>query len=193
MAENKVKFNLKNVHYALLNIDEDGAITFEKPVRIPGSVSLSMSPQGDTSPFYADGMVYYTTTANNGYEGDLEIALIPLSFEQDVLGNALDDNKVLEENSNTETKQFALLFEFDGDKKSVRHVLYNCKAARPEISSKTNEDKIEVQTDKITLTCSPLPNGCVKRKTTGATQESVYNSWYDAVYVSTATQSTTEV
>lgn len=36
--ENKVKFNLKNVHYAKLNIDSEGAVTYEKPVPIPGGV-----------------------------------------------------------------------------------------------------------------------------------------------------------
>ena len=183
MAENKVKFNLKNAHYAVMNVDEDGTVTFETPVAIPGSVSLSLSAKGDTSEFYADGMVYYTATANNGYEGDFEMALIPQTFETDVLCNSLDDNKVLVENSNVEPKAFALLFEFDGDVKATRHVMYNCKASRPDVASKTNEDKKEVQTDKLSLTASPLANGNVKTKTTGATANETYTKWYESVYV----------
>ena len=162
MAENKVKFNLKNAHYAVMNVDEDGTVTFETPVAIPGSVSLSLSAKGDTSEFYADGMVYYTATANNGYEGDFEMALIPQTFEP---------------------KAFALLFEFDGDVKATRHVMYNCKASRPDVASKTNEDKKEVQTDKLSLTASPLANGNVKTKTTGATANETYTKWYESVYV----------
>ena len=111
--ENKVKFNLKNVHYAKLNIDEEGTVTYDKPKAIPGAVELSLDAKGDTEEFYADGMIYYTSTANNGYEGDLEIALVPPSFETDILKNELDDNKVSVENSNTESAEFALLFEFD--------------------------------------------------------------------------------
>ena len=30
-------------------------------------MNLSLDPEGDTEPFYADDMVYYTTVANNGY------------------------------------------------------------------------------------------------------------------------------
>ena len=36
-------------------------------------MNLSLDPEGDTEPFYADDMVYYTTVANNGYSGDPEI------------------------------------------------------------------------------------------------------------------------
>lgn len=190
--ENKVKFNLKNVHYAKLNIDSEGVVAYEKPVAIPGGVELSLDAKGDTEEFYADGMVYYTSTANNGYEGDLEIALVPLSFETDILKNELDDNKVSVENSNTESAEFALLFEFDGDVKSVRHVLYRCKATRPSVASKTNEDKKEVQTEKLSLKASPLSNGNVKTKTTAATPDETYNKWYEAVYIPVKTGVTSE-
>ena len=190
--ENKVKFNLKNVHYAKLNIDSEGVVTYEKPVAIPGGVELSLDAKGDTEEFYADGMVYYTSTANNGYEGDLEIALVPLSFETNILKNELDDNKVSVENSNTESAEFALLFEFDGDVKSVRHVLYRCKATRPSVASKTNEDKKEVQTEKLSLKASPLSNGNVKTKTTAATPDETYNKWYEAVYIPVKTGVTSE-
>lgn len=181
--ENKVKFNLKNVHYAKLNIDDEGTVTYDKPKAIPGAVELSLDAKGDTEEFYADGMVYYTSTANNGYEGDLEIALVPPSFETDILKNELDDNKVSVENSNTESAEFALLFEFDGDEKAVRHVLYRCKASRPSVASKTNEDKKEVQTEKLSIKASPLANGNVKTKTTTSTPDETRNKWYEAVYI----------
>ena len=76
---NKVKYNLKNVHAAKLTTEVVEGVTtysYATPRAIPGAVSLSLDAEGDSSPFYADGIVYFRTYANNGYSGDLEIALI---------------------------------------------------------------------------------------------------------------------
>ena len=76
MAENKVQFNLKNVHYAVLTV-EDGVPSWATPVHVPGAVTLTLDPQGEVKPFHADGIVYYQTVSNNGYAGDLEMARFP--------------------------------------------------------------------------------------------------------------------
>lgn len=179
---NKVKYNLKNVHYAPQTIGEDGTITFTKPVPIRGSVSISLDAQGDISPFYADGIVFYKSAANNGYEGDLEVALLPESFRTDVLGEELDAKKVLIETADAKQTAFALLFEFDGDEKAIRHILYNCAATRPSVESQTKEESIEPVTETLTISATPLPNGKIKAKTGDTTDEATYNSWYQTVY-----------
>jgi phi13 family phage major tail protein len=188
---NKVKFGLKNCHYAKATLDPDtNTVTFGTPVAIPGAVNLSLDPEGDTEPFYADDMVYYTTVANNGYSGDLEMALVPDHFRKEILKETEDANGVLVEDSTVEPEHFALMFEFSGDKKKIRHCMYYCTAARPTIEGKTNEDSKEVQTETLELTATPLPNGLVKVKTGANTDEAVYNGWYSAVYQASA-QSTT--
>lgn len=181
--KNKVKFNICNVHYALITVDEDGEVTFGTPVAMPGAVSLSLEPNGEPSNFYADGYAYYTISNNMGYEGDLELAMVPESFRTDVLKESLDDNSVLVESANVETANFALLFEFDGDVKKIRHVLYNCSAARPNIESATNEEEIEVQTETLAITAAPLANGYVKARTGDSTTDTVYTGWYTSVYM----------
>lgn len=181
---NKVKYNLKNVHAAKLTKTEDGKYTYAAPQLIPGAVSISLDAEGDSSPFYADGIVYFRSTANNGYSGDLEIALIPEWFRTDILKETLDKNGVLIESSKvTEMEKFALLFEFDGDVRCIRHVLYNCTASRPSIESETKEDTIEPGTEKLSLTADPREDGLVKSRTGDSTSETTYNDWYKQVYI----------
>lgn len=93
-----------------------------------------------------------------------------------------DANGVLVEDSTVETERFALLFEFSGDKKKIRHCLYYCSAVRPTIEGATTEDSKEVQTETLELAATPLPNGIVKVKTGSNTTDAVYNAWYNSVY-----------
>ena len=186
MANNKVKFNLWNVYYAPLLTNTTSKIEYGTPIAIPGAVSLSLDPTGENTPFYADGIEYYTISNNMGYSGDLEIALIPESFRVDILKESHDSNKVLIENKDINVGKFALLFRFDGDIRAINHVMYNCSVSRPKIGSKTNEESKEVQTETLTISAKPLVKGYVKAKTGDSTPQTVYDNWFKSVYLPVA-------
>ena len=185
--ENKVQFNLKNVHYAVLTEAKTGGATtysWGTPVAVPGAVNLNLEQQGEITKFYADGIVYYQSPVNNGYEGDLEMARIVDKMLQDVWGMTLGTtSKVLTENANTEAKAFALLFHIDGDAAEDCYVLYNCTGTRPAIAAKTKEDTKEPQTQSSTISAAPLGNGNVMARTTSETPEATKNSWFNEVFV----------
>lgn len=187
---NKVKYNLKNVHAAKLTTTVTEGVTsyaYAAPRAIPGAVSISLDAEGESSPFYADGIVYFRSYANNGYSGDLEIALIPEWFRTEILKEALDTNGVLVEKADTtESVKFALLFEFDGDERAIRHVLYNCSASRPSIESETKEETIEPGTETLSLTADPREDGLVKSRTGDTTDAATYAGWYQSVYLPSA-------
>lgn len=183
MPDNKVKFGLENVHYAPLNVADNGTVSFGTPKPIKGAVNMSLSPQGDTETFYADNIAYYVSTANNGYQGDLEMAIIPDDFRIDVLGETLDaTDKVLVEKSNAEPKPFALLYQVAGDQNPTRRLFYNCAAARPTENNSTVSNTKTPNTETLSLTCSPLSNGNVKAKTTPETPSATYDSWFNTVW-----------
>lgn len=184
--ENKVKYNIKNVHAALQTESEETGstvYTYEAPQHIPGAVSISLDAEGEISTFWADGIAYYVTSANNGYSGDLEMALIPSWFREKILNETKDSKGVLVENSNNNTKPFALLFEFDGDVKAIRRCLYNCTCTRPSIESETKEDTVEPGTETLSITNSPRSDGLVKAQTGPDTDPGTYENWYKTVYV----------
>ena len=182
-----MKYNLKNVHAAKLTESvADGVTTFTyaTPKAIPGAVSISLDAEGESSPFYADGIVYFRSSTNNGYSGDLEIALIPEWFRTEILQEKLDGKGVLVEKSDvTESVKFALLFEFDGDVNAIRHVLYSCSASRPSIASETKEDTIEPGTETLSVTADPRSDGLVKARTGDTTDATAYANWYKTVYI----------
>ena len=181
--KNKVRFNLKNVHYATLSFEASGTPSFGTPIPVPGAVSLKITPKGEAEKFYADGGVYYIVNNNAGYEGELELAIIPQDLCAYGLGETTDSNGVLVERSDAEFKPFALLFEFDGDVRRIRHVLYNCVASRPSTEGKTIEEKKEVQTETLSLTASSMPDGVVRARTGDETTDAIYNGWYESVYL----------
>lgn len=186
MAENKVQFNLKNVHYALLTeTNEGGRVSYSwaTPVPVPGAVTLTLDPAGDVTPFYADGVVYYKAISNQGYSGSLEMARFPDQMMIDVWGFKQDDtSKVLVENANENPKDFALLYQIDGDAGNQLYVLYNCAAARPGVGSTTNTATKEPQTQSCDLTAAALLDGRVMARTTAESGEEVRSGWFTTVY-----------
>ncbi len=193
-TENKVKYNIKNVHVAKQTetVGENGiTYSYETPKSIPGAVSISLDAEGEISTFYADGIAYYVTSANNGYSGDLEMALIPSWFRTEILNETQDAKGVLAENANNGTNKFALLFEFDGDARAIRRCLYNCTCTRPSIESETKEETIEPGTETLSIQNSPRSDGMVKVQTGPDTEDGTYAGWYQTVYVPTAEGPTT--
>lgn len=177
MAGNKVKFNIKNVHYA---VKEEGG--YGTPVALPGAVSISLKQQGEITPFYADGITFYKSISNGGYEGDLEVALITDEFRKDVLGEEEDQNKVLFEKTSETAKEFALGFQIDGDQGPTLFWFYSCTATRPNVESETTEKKIEPGTDTITVSATADENGNVRSKTSGTTEQNIITEWFNEVY-----------
>lgn len=177
---NKVRYGLKNVYYSVIT-EAGGSITYGTPVAWPGAVNLSLSPQGDQNPFYADNGVYFMTDANNGYEGDLETALIPDAFRVACLGETLDTSGFYVESNEDTGAEFALLFQFEGDESATRHCLYRCKAARPDVAGATTEDSIEPQTETVTITAMPrLSDGVIKSRCPESAT-AAYTAWFTTV------------
>lgn len=179
---NKVKFGLKNVYYAIVT-ETPNSITYGTPVALKGGVNLTLSRAGDTEDFYADDINYFSTSANMGYEGDLEIALITDQFRTDVLGDVADSNGVIVESANAIPKNFALGFEVQGDDKARRTWLYYCSCSRPNIDASTKENTITPKTDTLTIKAMPRPTDeKIKAVCTDGGSGTTYADFFNAVY-----------
>ena len=82
--------------------------------------------------------------------------------------------------ANVTPKEFALLFEFQGDQAATRHILYRCTVSRPDINGATKEEAIEPQTETLNISALPRINDFAvkKRVLEGDTD---YASFFSAV------------
>ena len=180
---NKVKYNLKNVHYAVATTGG-----YSAPVAIPGAVNLTLDPQGDDYIFYADGIRYFEYHTNNGYSGSLEMALIPEDFKTSILGEVSSSGKIFEVDD-VQVVNFALGFQIDGDANDNLFWFYNCSASRPDVAGQTKEESIEVNTETLSFKNAPETrfqiNGKnpVKLKSADASTTTA-GAWFAAVITS---------
>ncbi|BBN99158.1 major tail protein [Sporolactobacillus terrae] len=189
MPKNKVRYGLSNVYFAIID-EENGVLTYRTPIKWPGAVNLSLEAQGDPVNFYADNGTYFNEPTNNGYDGTLEMALIPDEFRKEVLAESVANGVQFEDGNAKGYKKFALLFQFEGDQKAIRHVIYYCSASRPTEEGATVEDAKEVQTTELEFQARKRPdNGLVKARCTDDAPDEVYDNWYQSVYDDTVDQS----
>lgn len=174
----KVKFGLKNVHIAPMK--NDG--TYEEAFAIPGAVNLSLDAEGDSSDFYADNIKFYSSFANNGYSGSLEIAKLIENFLTKIMGQTKDEHGGVLETINDIDKYFALMFEVDGDEKPTRYIYYKCKASRPSTEAETTSGTKEPKTDTVDITATADAEGNVKYYIEqDDTNKEFYNNFFETV------------
>ncbi len=179
---NKVFFGLEKVHVAFY--DEEMGL-WDTTIPIPGAVSKTLTPEGDQTIFYADNVAYHTVNTNNGYMGELEMALVRDAVLAEMFGWEVDSNGLLVEISDGEPKPFALLYEVQGNEFNKRYVDYHCTASRPKEEHKTRGDKTEPGTSTISITVAPInidDRMIVKAVIElGLANASAFNGFFDAV------------
>ena len=187
---NKVHFGLKNVHYAKITYSSTGVPSWDTPVHVPGAVSMTLSKEGNTTDFYADDVKYYHVATNNGYTGSLEMADFPVKMREDIWGYTVSSTgKMLIEDAEAKSAEFALMFEIDGDQAAERYCIYRVQAERPDVAGDTKADSVEVKTQTCDLVAMPVIdptpsspiNGKVYYRTTENTPSGTYTSFYSSV------------
>ena len=153
---NKVTFGLKNVHYALATIAEDGTWTFADPKKLEGAQEISTEIIGGSSQVYADDKVIATLVSSSGSNVSLKFTEIDDDFKKDIFGVLEDINGNLVEVVNAETKTFALGYEIQGDAKARRIWYFLCTATPSGDASKSKADSIEANSINLNITARPI-------------------------------------
>lgn len=181
---NKVKFGLSEVHIAPITTVGTSSYTYGTIFTIPGAVSITLDRAGDETDFYADNIKYFTESANQGYTGSLEMALLNEDFRTKILNEIKDTNGALIEDATKSTTGFALGFQIDGDKTNRRFWYYNVTATRPSNNSQTIEASKTPQTETVDITVAPRSTDKLVRVAMEKTDDNTtaYNGFFSQVY-----------
>lgn len=152
--KNIVEYGFQNVYFAEYTYDKDaGTVTIGTPLHVAGAVTFSPSTESSSEPFYADDGPYFNGVSFGMDSGDLEMARFPDDWKVKFGGYVKTKDGGLATVKSPKCPAFCLIAQSDGDAQATRHIWYNCTASPITREYKTTEDKIEVSTEKITVTC----------------------------------------
>lgn len=185
---NKVLYGIEKCHVAKIT-EQDGQITYGIPFAVPGVTGLNFDPEGEETSFYADNVKYFIASSNQGYTGDLELAMTPEQFLTEILGRVKDINGAVFESADDKSARFALMFQGEGDQSGRRWVFFDCTATRPSRENNTKEESVEVGTETMSITMSPRSSdkAVMAYIEPNETNKAIYDAFFAKVYEKDAT------
>lgn len=179
----RVRYGIKNVHYALVKSTDNGTYTYDAPKPLKGAVSISLSEETNSIKEYADNGVWYQGNSLSGYTGSIEVEDLEKAIEAELLGHKIDSKGGMIVKDTDDAPEIALLFEFalaDAKATAKRGILYRCKLAKKEEKGTTKEDKITIEHTTLDVSASARPDGLVKYSCE-STDAELFGNWFTAV------------
>lgn len=160
-----MRYGLKNLYRAKLTRTDEG-VSYGTPTKMPGAVSMTLTPEGsDPSDFYADDGIYYTIAGTNGgYSAEFVLARLSDEDRKDLLGEEVSGG-IQYETTDDEIPEYAYIMEMQGNFSPIAFCFFSGKASRIAMNANTKGESVEVDTDTLSVrfTGVELPfNGDVK-------------------------------
>lgn len=148
---NKVVFGLENVHVCTYTVSS-GTVTLGTPMHVPGAVNMSLEPDSEENSFYADNVKYYTSYSDNGFTGELEMAMFSDTFKTTFLNYTALTGGGLAQVKGVQNKDVCIIFEAKGDAEKRRCILYNVALGNINREFSTTTESTEPQTATLSFT-----------------------------------------
>lgn len=159
MANNKITYGLRNVHYSIATLSSEGAWSFAAPVPLPGAQEFTSDIVGGATAVYADDVVIANLVQNAGRTLTLKLTELTEEFKIDILGYKRLANGNLVEVANARVVTFALGIEFQGDAKARRAWFYLCNVTPVSEATKSKADSAEANAVTLNITARPIEVG----------------------------------
>ena len=149
---NKVMFGVSELHVGLYEVADNGTVTLGTPVKVPGTVNITMEAESEENAFYADNVKYWTGYSDNGYTGEIENALFDDTFKTTFMNYVTLDDGGIAQIRGEKNKTVYFMFQGDGDDTNRRMIVYNVALGQINREYATTEDSIEPQTATLPFT-----------------------------------------
>jgi len=147
-----VQIGFKDLHYALLTVDDDIAIDYSIPIKIAGAIDAKISPKVSTKTLFADDGPDEVSSTLGEIDVEIQVKDLPLDAQAALLGHTVTGG-VLTKNSGDIAPYLALGFKSKKTNGKYRYVwLLKGKFHLQEQEYKTQEDTPEFQTPSIKAT-----------------------------------------
>lgn len=151
----KAIFNIKKLQVSKLT-ETDNEITYGSPIKVKGTVSLSIDIDQTNTPIYADGTTYFVLQGKASTTGTLENYFVPIEVLKEIFryiqasnGNWLQ--------TDDPASRFGMQFACDDEEgNEVYFTYYDVVATKPGINLQTSEDGATVNAQSLSLTVATI-------------------------------------
>lgn len=145
-----VQIGLRDLYYAILTKDDSTGVAYQTPVLIAGAINAKISPKSNTETLYADDGPAETATSLGDITIELEAKDLTLEGQAALLGHTISGGVIVKKSTDI-APYVAIGFKSLKSNGKYRYIwLLKGKFQLPENEYKTQEDKPEFQTAKIT-------------------------------------------
>lgn len=152
MNKNKVEFGTSNFHIGLYTVNESGEAKLEKPIHVPGMRALTLDAESEETKTFADDVIYYSDFNDNGFKGDLSMALFSDEFKLKFLNFKEMTDGGIAQIKGMPSKSVYFIFEGKGDMQKRRHIFFNATLGAIKREHKTIEGSKEIEEESIPIT-----------------------------------------
>ena len=187
----KVIFNIKKLQFSkIASVSDAGVPTYDSPILVPGTVSLSMETEATTDPFFADGIAYYMPSGATSTTGTLENALFSEGVLKAIYGYIEDSNGNLLE-TDAPVSEFGMQFACDSDEGEVYFTYYRVSSNKPGINLQTSETSATINPQSIEISASTvnLSSGQRVLKSYAKPTAPNYSTYFNAIVLPVITES----
>jgi phi13 family phage major tail protein len=185
MAETGVRVGLRDLHYAILQQDDETGVTYSQPKLMSKAIQATINPTTNSQTLYADDGPSDVATALGEISVSLQVRDLPNDVLKEILGHTIDQNGVLIKKSTDVAPYVAIGFRSVKSNGKYRYVwLYKGKFRPQQDEYQTKQEQPAFQTPTIegTFIRRDFDNAW---QAVGDEDDAAFTKgdiWFDAVY-----------